>query len=324
MTFKEFLKDKEWDAPFFKRLSHNDTGCALGHQGGPALPVSLRQYLPVLNAKATLPTHPTVDRKLQATMFNGVSHLATDDVRYQIQTWAGTRSPESRITDGYGPIHSISKANDILVIQRRADSVDAFRLILVKKGTREYAEISTLIDGRKCGALSLNNIPVTQAQLTKAQADILKLASTPFMVQVPVALRLVTKQSRLARSTAFREQVRRVYKNKCAVSGVIIATPNKLYEVESAHIIPISEKGPDEIRNGFTLMQSLHWAFDEGLFGVKQNRSIYIPKQVKRRNGNDFLKQFEGQRILEAADANLRAHPDAFLWHLENRVKKWE
>jgi putative restriction endonuclease len=107
------------------------------------------------------------------------------------------------------------------------------------------------------------------------------------------------------------------------MSGIIIATLTMLHEVKSAHVVPVSERGSDDVRNGFTLTQTLHWAFDWGLFGVLPNRTIHIPRQVKRMTENAFLKQFEGRPITEAKTATFRVHADAFRWHFENRVKPW-
>lgn len=86
----------------------------------------------------------------------------------------------------------------------------------------------------------------------------------------------------------------------------------------------MSEAGSDDIRNGFTLAQTLHWAFDRGLFGVLPNRTIHIPRRVKSMAQNAFLRQFENRPITEARTASLRVHSDAFRWHMENKVRQWE
>jgi len=101
-------------------------------------------------------------------------------------------------------------------------------------------------------------------------------------------------------------------------------TPTLLPEVESSHIVPVSEGGSDDIRNGFTLTQTLHWAFDRGIFGVLPNRTIYIPRQVKQMTANTFLKKFANKPITEAATQRLRFHNDAFKWHFDNRVRQWD
>lgn len=73
----QFLNDPAWDAPFFKRLAHNDTGQASGHQGGVVVPKDLRVYFPALDEGLASANAPTVDRYL-------------------------TRSAESRLTDNLG------------------------------------------------------------------------------------------------------------------------------------------------------------------------------------------------------------------------------
>jgi putative restriction endonuclease len=324
MGIKEFLANPDWDAPFFKRLAHNDTGSAAGHQAGMVLPKDLRHFLPSLDEAATSYVAPTIDRYLRAEMFVGTLHLADGTVRYQFQTWGGTRSAESRITDGLRPLRDHAREGDLMLFQRRSDALDRFRLILVNQGTPEYNEIRRLINGRRWGPLFSEVVPVTQSQLTLAEAEISSLVQQPFQALKAKVQRVETRQSRIARSSVFRERVRREYEHKCAVSGIFIKTPTMVYEVESSHVVPVSEGGSDDIRNGFTLTQTLHWAFDRGLFGVSKDRTIYIPQQVKRMTGNAFLKQFENKSIAEAKTGSLRVHTDALRWHLETVVRKWD
>jgi len=325
MNIKEFLANPDWDTPFFKRLAHNDTGRAAGHQGGIVLPKDLRCFLPTLDESAISPITPTIDRYLLVEMFIGLTYLTNGVVRYQFQTWRGTRSPESRLTDGFRPILVQARQGDFLVFQRRSDALDYFRLTLVKQDTPEYNEISRLANNRRWGPLYLSDPPVTQSELTRAEQEVIRLANFPFVVQKSKISRVETRQNRIARSSAFAEKVRQEYGRKCAVSGIIIATPRMLYEVESAHVVPVSEGGLDDIRNGFALTQTLHWAFDQGLFGVDpKKRTIYIPKQVKQMKENAYLNQFEGRQISEAKNQNFRVHEDAFDWHFKNRVKPWD
>lgn len=324
MSMREFMANPEWDSPFFKRLAHNDTGSAAGHQGGMVLPKDLRHFLPILDEGATSHLVPTTDRFLRAEMFVGAVHLTESVVRYQFQTWGGTRSAESRLTDGLRPVRDRAREGDIILFQRQADALDRFRLMLVTRGTPEFIEISNWANGRRWGPLYLTDAPVTQRQLTQARTEVVALTLHPFEIQRTQVPRVETRQNRIARSSVFAEEVRQEYGRKCAVSGIIIATPTMLHEVESAHVVPVSERGSDDVRNGFTLMQTLHWAFDRGLFGVLPNRTIYIPRQVKRMTENGFLKQFESKPITEAKTKTFRVHADAFRWHFESRVKHWE
>jgi putative restriction endonuclease len=300
MKLERMLSDAEWDAPFFKVLAHNDTGRATGHQGGMVLPKELRQFLPTLDESLTTGVSPTVDRNLRAVMFLADAPVADCAVRYQLQTWGGTRSAESRITDGLGPLRHLAAGGDLLLFQRRADTLNHFRLILVKQGTQEYVRLSVAVAGRRWGALFDRELPVTQAQILRARAELDGLATLPFQVTRAHVPRAETRQTRIARSSAFRERVRQEYDSRCAVSGITIATPTRLFEVESAHVVPISEAGSEDIRNGLTLAQSIHWAFDRGLLGVMPDRTITIPRSVGRMPENAFLCQFDRRPITEA------------------------
>lgn len=324
MNLKEFLEDPEWDAPFFKVLARNDTGAAKGNQAGMVVPKELRRFFPTLDEGATSSTSPTTDRTLRAEMFVCASHLTDSSVRYQFQTWGGTRSAESRITDGFRPLRDKARGNDILIFQRRADTLDRFRLVLVKRETQEFAEINQWTGVRTWGPLFPSENPVTQFQLKKAESEIISLAQQPFQILRPEVPRIETRQSRIARSSVFREKVRDEYNRECAVSGITVVTPLMLHEVESAHVIPLPDGGVDDVRNGFALTQTLHWAFDRGLFGILPDRKIYIPSKVKRMARNQFLKQFEFKKIKEATTESLHVHPDAFRWHMENRVSQWD
>ena len=320
----EFLLDQEWDMPFFKRLAHNDTGRAVGHQGGIVLPKDLRRFFPTLDETQTSVVSPTTDRNLRVAMCLDTKQVADAVVRYQLQTWGGTRTPESRITDNMGPLRDHAEEGDLLLFQRHGDALDWFRLVLIKKTTLHFSEVDGWTAGRRWGPLFVDEQPVTQAEVLKATKRLLSLAEQPFALVRQDSSRTETRQSRIARSSVFSERVRAEYERRCCVSGIIIATPTNLYEVEAAHVVPVSVRGTDDIRNGLALTQTLHWAFDRGLFGILPNRKVYLPRKVKLMAKNSFLKQFEDKSISEAKTNNLRVHTDALHWHFENRVKQWE
>jgi putative restriction endonuclease len=129
----EFLYSDEWDVPFFKRLAHNDTGSATGHQAGLVVPLALRSFFPTLDEAQTSRETPTVDRAILVHMFLGLRNVGEGLARYQFQTWGGERSAEARLTDNLAPIRKVAKSGDILVFQRSADTLDRFRLILFRQ-----------------------------------------------------------------------------------------------------------------------------------------------------------------------------------------------
>lgn len=288
------------------------------------LPKELRRYLPTLDETTTSATAPTTDRSLLVDMSLGLRPVKQIAVRYQLQTWGGTRSAESRITDGFSSLRKLAAEGDILLLQRRTDSLNRFRMILVKKASAEYQEIEQYVSGRRWGALLADLEPVSQSELSHAKAEIQTLSVKPFALINPDVVRIETRQRRVARSVVFRETVRTEYKAQCAISQIAIATPLETSEVQSAHIVPISEGGSDDARNGLALTQSIHWAFDRGIIGVANDRKVYLPKKARLMPQNEFLRLFEGKPILEAKSSALRAHKDALAWHFEHRVKQWE
>lgn len=222
------------------------------------------------------------------------------------------------------PLRDRAGAGDILLFQRRADAADRFRLILVRQGTPEFGEIARLIGTRRWGVLYAANPPVTQTQLSQARDELAGLAQQPFALVRPRIERVETRQRRIARDTAFRVMVRWQYARRCALSGIGVATPSQECEVESAHVVPLEAGGTDDIRNGLALAQTVHWAFDRGLIGVRPDRTVYVPRVVRGMPEDAFLLQFEGRPLTEARDAHLRVHPDALAWHFENRVRRWD
>lgn len=325
MSFIEFLLDPEWDAPFFKRLAHNDTGAAKGHQGGLAFPKDLREFLPALDKGLTGEATPTVDRELDVELYLGAEWVTESSVRYQFQTWRGTRSPESRLTNGMLPLRSQSVGNDVLVMQRRLDALEKFRFSLVKQGTPEYVELLPLISDRRWGLVWPDKRPVAQQQITEAKTQLITLALKPFQAVTDEIKRITGTQARIARSTAFRAGIRFEYDTTCAVSGIGLRTPTGLVEVEAAHVVPLKSGGSDDIRNGMALTSTLHWAFDLGLFGIMPGeRKVFVPKQVLKIDSCAFLHEFVGRPIRESRSTDYRVHDDALAWHMANLTSKWE
>ena len=71
--------------------------------------------------------------------------------------------------------------------------------------------------------------------------------------------------SRPFRDEAFRHAVQAVYNSTCAMTGIKIINGRGLPEVQAAHIQPVSNSGPNSVRNGLALSGTVHWMFDRGL-----------------------------------------------------------
>lgn len=318
----EFLADPSWDAPFFKRLANNDTGDAPGHQGGVVIPVPLRPYFPALDENLASAVAPTVDRYLIAEMFIPGQQVGSDLIRYQFQTWGGTRSAESRITDNLGPLRNKAHGKDLLIMQRSRDRLDSFRLLLVRASDSAFKRFVDLTEGRRWGPLFTDRPPISQKELNAARNSMLADAATPFVPIRANVPRIATSRAAIARDAAFRETLLSQYQRKCAVSGIALAT-HSVAEVQAAHVIPLNRGGADEPRNGFTLTGTLHWAFDRGLFGVSGDRKVIVPRAVRAMAENEWLVQFHNRPVVDPINPALMTSAEAFSWHRANLLSHW-
>lgn len=320
---ESMLADKDWDAPFFKVLARNDTSHAPGHQGGIVVPTELRIYFPLLNELHTSSTNPTVDQVVGMEMYVGQDFLGRADVRYQFQTWGGKRSPESRITENLGPLRDAAHAGDILLFQRHTSELRKFRLILLPAINPAFSNVFGLVGQRRSGPLLVNELPVTLSEIALAERQLTEIEEEPFVTLRSVVPRVASRQERIVRCTVFPARVLKQYQRRCCVSDFGLTTVGGLREVEAAHVVPVSEGGLDDVRNGLALTQTLHWAFDHGLFGIQpSDRRVVVPEDIQVLNGNEFLKGLHGKTIGEGLEPKMRVHSDALEWHLKNVVAR--
>lgn len=60
-------------------------------------------------------------------------------IRYQYQTWKGTRKAESRLTDELSPMRNHARGGDILIFQRHARLLDYYKLTLVRQSSPDFS-----------------------------------------------------------------------------------------------------------------------------------------------------------------------------------------
>lgn len=316
MPLANLLANPEWDRPFFKKLASNDTGAAAGHQGGMVIPQDLRIYFPGLSGSVSS-TNPTLDHRIRAELFLEDRHVATVNTRYQFQTWGGSRSPESRLTDKLGPIRDKAKGGDFLIVQRNLEQLDFYRLILVRQSSAEYPLITTLTNGKKWGVLG-GEKPMSANELESAEQLEEEREKLPFQLFDTITNKVEAKTFKIARSIAFRLTIQRVYSGACAVCGTSLRSPEGPVELDAAHIVPRSMSGTDDARNGLGLCKRHHWAFDHGLFSVDEHRKIFVPSTVRKIPENKLLTDLHGNQIRESIETTLIAEAAAFDWHRKN------
>lgn len=89
------------------------------------------------------------------------------------------------------------------------------------------------------------------------------------------------------RDEAFKHAIKQAYENTCAMTGLRIINGGGRSEVQAAHIRPVSEKGPDSVRNGLALSGTVHWMFDRGLLSIADDYRIlvadgHVPEPIRR------------------------------------------
>lgn len=120
--------------------------------------------------------------------------------------------------------------------------------------------------------------------------------------------------SRAFREASFARQVKRAYGAKCAMSGLELRNGGGRPEVEAAHIVPVSENGPDSVQNGLALSGTIHWMFDRGLVSVDENNDILIAKDSVASTVADRLLNEDRKLIIPKAEV-LRPHTGYLKWH---------
>ena len=135
--------------------------------------------------------------------------------------------------------------------------------------------------------------------------------------------RRLTERQALVRSDLFRTAVLGSYDSRCAISGVGLrhaedSETGHRYEVEAAHIIPVSRGGKDLVPNGLALTRTLHWAFDQGMLWIDDEAHVRVTEEADRDRRNHWLRQFRGRPLRMPADVPQHPHREALRWHASN------
>jgi putative restriction endonuclease len=131
--------------------------------------------------------------------------------------------------------------------------------------------------------------------------------------------------SREARDQAFQQLVHVEYGRICCLcrSMFILREQNSiLSESEAAHIIPVAQRGPDDIRNALSLCKRHHWAFDAGLFTISDANEALVSPAVRRAERQKFdLEEYDGEGIVGPTNPICRPDSGALSWHREHRFR---
>lgn len=124
-------------------------------------------------------------------------------------------------------------------------------------------------------------------------------------------------QSRLVRDRNFRSLVLDAYDCTCAISGLRLLGGDGTFEVEAAHIRPVSQEGPDMLTNGLALSRTYHWLFDNGLVAITPEFTIVVSQFCLGLE--QLSSSLEGKKLCKLPDSRSDWPSLEFLgWHMQN------
>lgn len=126
--------------------------------------------------------------------------------------------------------------------------------------------------------------------------------------------------SRPFRDQTFKRLIRSAYDCQCALTGLRLINGGGRPEVQAAHIMPVSCKGPDSIRNGLALSSTVHWMFDRGLIAIDEDYQIIAPKNRVPEQLRNVLNR-SGKLILPREESSW-PHPHYLKFHRERIFKR--
>ena len=152
-------------------------------------------------------------------------------------------------------------------------------------------------------------------------SDLFDEDAESFVAQPPPPRTTVeTFLNRKVRDPAFRRLVRQAYDLGCAVSGLRLVNGGGRPEVQAAHIMPVEHNGPDTVRNGIALSDTVHWMFDRGLISFGDDGGI-----LESPHGlpDDMGRLIRPEHRLKLPDhPAMRPHPAYLRWHREHQFKR--
>ena len=121
---------------------------------------------------------------------------------------------------------------------------------------------------------------------------------TPTITSAPpqglrITQRTQVTTSRIIRSSAIGNYVKRLYDYTCQISGVQLDTPNGPY-AEACHIQPVGKphNGPDEVSNVLCLSPNMHVLFDLGAISIDDDlRLIGMKGKLTLKDEHDLSKE---------------------------------
>jgi putative restriction endonuclease len=118
--------------------------------------------------------------------------------------------------------------------------------------------------------------------------------------------------------SSFRVLVTDAYQRRCAITG-----ESTLVALEAAHIVPYSDAGDHDVRNGLLLRADFHRLFDVGLVGVTPDLKIKVSPRIREKwfNGKVYYQLNDKPLSVIPMHQSMRPDPDRLEWHFQNRFQ---
>ncbi len=149
----------------------------------------------------------------------------------------------------------------------------------------------------------------------RTMSQVRERSEGPFVSQVERPVVAVSDRILRVRDRGFRLLVVPAYEHRCAVCTLRLRWGSKV-EAEAAHIIPVDENGPDDVRNALSLCRTHHWAFDAHLWTVDAQRRIVVaPVSDGPEVDLVALRAFHGNELIAPAPRTYAPDPVALAHH---------
>ena len=120
------------------------------------------------------------------------------------------------------------------------------------------------------------------------------------------------------RDPAFRRDVLRVYRGRCAICGYDGRLDHVSVGLDAAHVKARHRGGPDSVSNGLALCSLHHRAYDRGALAISDRRCVLVSEELQGGGVvDDLLVKYANHPLAKP----LSRHPEIELeyaaWHLE-------
>lgn len=132
------------------------------------------------------------------------------------------------------------------------------------------------------------------------------------------AARRVGSMGGYSRKSSFRADVLERFRHTCAVCALNCQLAPTVTAAEAAHIIPRGNRGVDAVENGVCLCRVHHWSFDNGLIGIRDDRTVIVcPAILESTDGlGKALAELDGKLVYWPDTLPLPL--EGFRWHRRN------